>query len=157
MDRGAAYYGTATDPVGGCRGCRHAMDRIQRWPVPTIEAVQPVVVGFMAVWTADGHTALQCERVRMPDRSIFERVLSIVEHNTNNRVQGETMYRVNIVSILSRSGYDPAAVDSAIDELVRDGKLKEPEPDELSLADGVELEPPGRNARWSYDDVQDEE
>jgi hypothetical protein len=65
---------------------------------------------------------------------IYERVLSTVEHHTNNRVHGPTTKRP-IVKRLVAHTYDAAAVVAAIDELLRDGELIEPEQDRLALLD----------------------
>jgi len=70
----------------------------------------------------------------MSASNLHDRVRGVVEHQTNNRVQGPTIGRPNVVQLLARHEADPAAVNAAIDELLDEGDLEEPEPDELSLA-----------------------
>lgn len=63
---------------------------------------------------------------------IYEHVLATVEHNTDNRVQGPTAKRP-IVKRQASHKFDIAAVEAAIDELLHEGELEEPAPDELAL------------------------
>lgn len=70
----------------------------------------------------------------MSTSNLHDRVRGVVEHQTNNRVQGPTIGRPNVVRLIARHDADPAAVNDAIDELLAEGELDEPEPDELLLA-----------------------
>lgn len=64
-----------------------------------------------------------------------DHVRGAVEHQTNNRVQGPTIGRPNVVQLTARHQATPAAVNDAIDTLLAEGELEEPAPDELTLAE----------------------
>ena len=70
----------------------------------------------------------------MSGTNIHERVLSAVDHNTNNYYQGETVKRAVIVQLLSRSEYDPGEVQRAIATLVENGDLEATGDGRLRLA-----------------------
>lgn len=66
--------------------------------------------------------------------NLYERVLSVVEHNTNNRVQGPTVEHSTIVQLLTRHEHDPAQVNDAIATLIEQGDLEETDDGKLRLA-----------------------
>jgi len=66
--------------------------------------------------------------------NLLERVLSVVEHNTDNRVQGPTVDHSTVVQLLARHEHDPAQVNDAIATLVDQGDLERTDEGALRLA-----------------------
>jgi hypothetical protein len=63
-----------------------------------------------------------------------DRVLGVVEHNTNNRVQGPTVKHSTVVQLIARHEHDPAQVNEAIATLVDDGELERTDDGKLRLS-----------------------
>jgi len=66
--------------------------------------------------------------------NVLERVLSVVEHNTDNRVQGPTVDHSTVVQLLGRHQHDPAKVNDAIATLIEKGDLEQTNEGKLRLS-----------------------
>jgi len=66
--------------------------------------------------------------------NVLERVLSVVEHNTDNRVQGPTVDHSTVVQLLARHEHDPGQVNDAIATLIEKGDLEQTDEGKLRLA-----------------------
>jgi len=66
--------------------------------------------------------------------NLYERVLSVVEHNTDNRVQGPSVEHSTVVQLIARHDADPAQVNDAIATLIEQGDLEKSDDGKLRLA-----------------------
>jgi len=66
--------------------------------------------------------------------NVLERVLSVVEHNTDNRVQGPTVDHSTVVQLLARHEHNPAQVNDAIATLIEKGDLEQTDDGKLRLS-----------------------